>query len=137
MKRRDNGRSHAAVDGFQLGERTQGRRVTDDAGNGPSAGRIGGLALSAGFWLGHWSGERRAQGDHPALFCLQLGYIGRAKRATETVAAGRAEEDAAEAAVLGGSDGMHFALRVGPIPTMRRSSTITSDVSTTVRRVLA
>ena len=137
MKRRDNGRSHAAVGAFQLGKRTQGRMVTDDAGNGPSAGRIGGLALGARFWLGHLLSKRRAQGDHPALFGLQLCGVGGAKRTTEAIAAGRAEEDAAEAAVLSGCDGLHFVLRAGPIPTMCQSCRITSDASTTVRRVAA
>lgn len=135
MKRRDNGRSNAAVQGFQSCERGDGLWVTDDAGNGPSAGRVCSLALCAGFWLGHLLSKCRAQGDHPALFGLQLCGIGGAKRATEAIAACRSEEDAAEAAVLSGCDGLHFVLRAGPIPTMCQSYGITSDASTTVRRV--
>lgn len=138
MKRRDNGRSHAAVDGFQLGKRTQGRRVTYDAGDLPPAGRIGGLALCAGFWLGHGScAQRRAKVGHRNLLFAQLHRVRRAERASEAIAAGRAEEDAAEAAVLSGCDGLHFVLRAGPIPTMCQSCRITSDASTTVRRVAA
>lgn len=69
-----------------------------------------------------------AQGNKPHLFLMMLRGIRRTPHGAKTVSAGSAEVDTAKAAVL--FDGEHFVPRVGPIPTMWQSYTVTSYMST-------
>lgn len=139
MKRRSHSSLDAAVQGFQLFQRGNRAFIREDEGDGATFGRIGGLALCAGFWLGHGSrpigGAKR---DHLLLRRLDGGRIGRAERlaviAGFPVAAvvSQIEVDAAQADVGFAAQGVHGLLRS---VTVEPSYIVTSDASTTVRLV--
>lgn len=141
MKRRSNGRSHAAVAGFQIGKRTQGRRVTDDASDLSAAGRVGGLPLGWGLWLRHGLGRNQV-GNGIDVSRLDRHFMADGELSQQyTVAAQIADNEAAQL-VAGFQDfaelhnvaNFHFA---APSLSVGGSSNVTSDVSTTVRRIAA
>lgn len=164
MKRRSNGRSHAAVAGFQFGKRTQGRRVTDDAGDLTPAGRVGGLPLGGGFGLAHSCGQQLAEfsrnGHGAAVEVIRHGAGFGSRHATE-LASRAGQRLVGNVAPVGGvgAEACGNRIRVsgmarqfegeggglvwgelihGRLPSvgMEGSSHVTSDTSTTVRQIL-
>ncbi len=135
MKGRDDCSGDASVPLFQLGEGCERIGVTDDAGDGPPAGRVGGLALRAGLGPHGLGAVGGTKCDELAL--SRLDDAGVCGAEVLAVVAGAAiagiergvQVDATEAGV---GIAVHGAapLCVEPL------EHVTSDQSTTVRRLI-
>lgn len=162
MKRVRNSGGHAPVLRHELVERLDCLGVTQDDGNLPSLGAQGRLALGAGLGCGHELAVHVAEGvgfgarDPQAVagrvaIDLKHGGVRRDVRqpvdrrevgpnsgqniAKQPFDSREGRDLLGEVAVAG--EGLHLCLRVGPIPTMCPSYSVTSDESTAVRREAA
>lgn len=165
MNRVRNSGGHAPVLRHELVERLDCLGVTQDDGNLPAFGAVGGLAFRAGLW-----GRHGLEVDVAEAFCflasdpqtvarrvspdlknggvsvdvgqsLNAGVCGADARKNvgeQALLARPSADQFGEVVVDGeGLGGAHIQSPVGPIPTMCPSYPVTSDVSTTVRREAA
>ena len=139
MKRSRDCGSNPAMQGFQSRKGVDGLWVTNDARNGTSAGRICRLPLGWGLGLRHGSGRNQVRNGID-ISRLDGHFMADGElRHQHAVAAQFADNEAAQL-VAGFKDfaelhnvaNFHFA---APALCVGESSHITSDVSTTVRRV--
>lgn len=141
MKRRSNGRSNAAVAGFQIGKRTQGRRVTDDASDLSAAGCVCSLPLGWGLWLRHGLGRNQV-GSRINICWLDRHFVADGELCHQHKIAAQLTNSEAAQFIASFHDfakfhnvaNFHFA---APAVCVRRLSYVTSDASTTVYRVAA
>lgn len=135
MKRRSNSSLHPSVQFGQLVERRNCPFIREDEGKGATFGGVGGLALCAGFWLGH--GSLRAQlggGSLQRSHVRGVGLLSGGQLAGDLIGADAGDGfDKGGHRVVAAGFGVHGLLRS---VTVGGSSHITSDASTTVRRVV-
>ena len=132
-ERMDNSRSHAPVLGDELVERGNGGGIAQHHGYLPALVAKCGLTLRAGLGLhGLLAGlaelcRRGFQRCHVfGVRLLRLGELAGHLVATDL---GDGFDERGHSVSAAGF-GVHFSLRVGPIPTMCLSSHVTSDAST-------
>jgi len=127
---------HAAVLGYQTVKRLDGLGIAQDAGNGPSVGRIGGLALCAGLGLhlrSHQVGSQVNEGRGDCKMRIGVAHKNAfaAKLNNYEAVANFGNVRAVE---LNDLANFHFISPKRANPADESSSHVTSDNATAVRR---